>query len=162
MVVSLRDVVAEMDLPNEEWTAYLNRRTGELITVTDEDLRAAEAEAGSEEVPEWQREVIPKVGEVLNSEDFLPLPGKFEIHEYGIMERFCCEVTDPGLRETLQTAIRGRGAFRRFKELIHERGLAEAWYEYRQRALEDIAADWLETHGIAYTREEDSRTEQGA
>ena len=42
VAVSLRDVVTEMDLPNDAWTAYLNRRTGELVTVTDEDQRLVE------------------------------------------------------------------------------------------------------------------------
>lgn len=157
VVVSLRDVVAEMDLPNEEWTAYLNRRTGELITVTDEDRRAAEAGGESDNLPEWQRELLPKIREVLESDDFLPLPSKGEIHEYGIMERFCSEVEDPELRDALLNAIQGRGAFRRFKELIHERGVAEAWYGHRQCALEDIAGEWLEAHGIEYRRASDTQ-----
>ncbi len=160
VVVSLREVAAEMDLPNEDWTAYLNRCTGELFTVTDDDQRAAEA--GSTDVPEWQREVLPKVREVLESDDFLPLPSKFEIHEYSIMERFCLGVEDSELRGVLLTAIRGWGVFRRFKAVIHERGVAEAWYEYRQQALEEIAADWLEVQGIRYTREQPSPRNDGA
>ena len=49
LVVSLRAVVAEMDLPNDEWTAYLNRRTGELVTVTDEEARAVEEETDADD-----------------------------------------------------------------------------------------------------------------
>lgn len=142
-----------MDLANDAWTAYLNRRTGELVTVTDEDQRLVEAGEEPEGLPEWQRETLAKVREALESDDFLALPGKFEIHEYRIMERFSLGVEDVGVREALLQAIRGRGAFRRFKEVIHERGVAEAWYAYRQQALEDIAVDWLEANGVAYSRE---------
>jgi hypothetical protein len=37
VVVSLKDVVDAMDLPNNEWTSYLNPKTGEIVTVTDAD-----------------------------------------------------------------------------------------------------------------------------
>jgi len=152
----------EMDLPNDSWTAYLNRRTGELVTVTDEDQRLVEGGENPEGLPEWQRETLPKVRDALESDDFLALPGKFEIHEYRIMERFTLEVEKPEIREALLQGIRGRGAFRRFKEVIHERRLTEAWYAYRQLAFEGIAADWLETNGIAYTRERRPESDDGA
>jgi hypothetical protein len=152
-VVYLHEVVECMDIPSEEWTAYINRRTGELVDVSHEDLRLAEADEEPQELPDWQDEEVSKAREVLGSEDFLARPDKFEIHEYSIIERFCLEVEDPGVRETLLRAIRGADAFRRFKEAIHERHMADAWYAYRQQALEEIAAEWLEDHGIAFSRE---------
>jgi hypothetical protein len=161
-VVSLRDVAFEMDVLNEEWTAYVNRRTGELITVTDEEARAVEAGGESAEEPEWQRELLPKLREVLESDEFLALPDKHEIHEYGIMERFCTGVEKVALRDELLRAIQGRGAFGRFKDLIRAHGLADAWQRYRERALEDIAADWLDANGIAYAREARKPSDDGA
>jgi len=35
-IVSLRDVIDEMDMMSDEATAYINRKTGELITITNE------------------------------------------------------------------------------------------------------------------------------
>jgi hypothetical protein len=160
--VSLQDVVAQMDLLNDESTAYLNRRTGELVTVTDEEQRLVEGEEDPDNLPDWQSENLPKVREVLGSDEFLALPDKFEIHEYRIMERFTLEREDTGLRDELLQAIRGRGAFRRFKEVIHERGVAGDWYTYREQALEDIATEWLEANGIAYGRERQHRSDDGA
>ena len=154
IMVSLRDVVAEMDLPNDEWTAYLNRRTGELVTLTDDDARLAEQEEEeATDLPDWQQEQLPKVREVLGSDDFLALPDKHEINEYGIMEDFCLGLEDPALRDALLRAIRGPGAFRRFKDAIHDRGVADAWYAYREQALEAIAVEWLEANGIPFSRE---------
>ena len=152
VVVSLRDVVEEM-VPSEEWTAYLNRRTGELVTVTDEDQRLVEEDADPSDLPDWQQESLSRARVALESEDFLALPDKVEIHEYSIMERFCLGVEDPEVRDALLRAIRGRGAFRWFKHVTHERGMAEAWYAFRQRALEEIAVEWLETNGVAYSRD---------
>ena len=150
--VSLRAVAQEMDLPNPDWTAYLNRRTGELFTVTDDDVRVADAES-DDDLPDWRAELMPKVREVLASDDFLPLPSKYEIDDYRILERFCDQVSDARVRDDLQRAIRGKGAFGRFKALAQRCGLLEAWYAYRDRALEEIAAGWLEANGIAYIRE---------
>jgi hypothetical protein len=81
------------------------------------------------------------------------LPHKFETHEYSIVERFCTGVKEPGVPEELLRAIRGTGAFRRFKEVIHDHGIAEAWYAFRQQALEAIAVEWLEANGVAYSRD---------
>lgn len=160
--VSLRAVAAEMDVPNDEWTAYLNRRTGELITVTDEEAQAVEDEAAAEELPDWQTEQLPKVREALASDDFLALPSKIDINEYGIMKRFCGQVEDPGLREDLLRAIHGSGAFGRFKTLVHHRGMIDAWHAFRDRAVEDIAAEWLQANGIPYTREGPSKDDNDA
>lgn len=67
------------------------------------------------------------------------------------MERFCLSTEDDELRETLLNAIRGRGAFRYFKDTIHHRGIQDDWYDYRNDALKTIAAEFLEMEGIAYT-----------
>src|SRR5262245_53929055 len=83
---------------------------------------------------------------------FIELPNKYDIHEYAIMERFCL-AQDDRLRERLLDAIRGRGAFRRFRELARERGIEESWYRYRDDALKKIAADFLEAQEIPYVDE---------
>ena len=154
--VSLQTVVDEMDVFGDEMTAYINKKTGELFTVGDKE--AGFIEDGEEEddfIPDWQEEILPKVREVLESDDFVPLPDKFEIHEYSIMERFCLAIDDDDLREELLYGIRGRGAFRRFKEIIHWREIQDDWYSYRDNALKKIAADFLEAEEIAYV--DDSR-----
>ena len=153
LTVSLSAVAAEMDLPNDDWTAYINRRTGELVTVTDEEARAVEDAAGDDDLPDWQAEHLPKVREVLASDDFLPLPSRFDINEYRIMERFCHQVTDARVRDDLVRAIQGSGAFGRFKTLAQHCGVIDEWHSFRDRALEEIAAEWLEANGIGYTRE---------
>ncbi|MBI1381807.1 MAG: hypothetical protein GC161_12055 [Planctomycetaceae bacterium] len=160
--VSLRAVVEEMDVLSDEMTAYVNRHTGELVTLTGDDVRAVEDgvdeefdddEFDDDELLDGETDESTKVREVLASEDFLPLPSKFDIDEYRIMERFCEQVEDSGLRDDLLRAIRGSGAFGRLKALAQHRGLMDAWYTFRDRALEDIAAEWLDANGIPYTRD---------
>ena len=149
--VSLQFVVNEMDVLDEEWTAYINKKTGELVTVTEEEANIVEAEGEDDEfIPDWQRETLPKVREVLESDDFVALPDKFEIHEYSIMERFCLSLPDEGLQDELLHAIRGSGAFRRFKNAIHRKDIQDDWYRFRDQALKRIAIDFLESEGIPW------------
>jgi len=152
-IVSIKDVVNEMDVLSDEHSAFLNRHTGELVTLSNEELSAAEEDDNVDEYPEWQQDMIIKAKEVIDSDDYLSLPSKFDIHEYHIMEDFCCSVMDEEIREGLLDKIRGRGAFKRFKDAIHMHGIEEEWYRFRQEALEKIAIDWLEVNQISYTKD---------
>lgn len=148
-VVSLKKVVDEIDmLFNDAWTAYLNRRTGETYTVTEEGAAAVDDPDGPD-AEDWQAEV-PKILEVMESDDWIALPSKFDLHEYGIMKRFCLELDDEAKREELLNAIAGRGAFRFFKSVIYRHGIQQQWYDYRDKEIERFVADWLEAQGIAY------------
>ena len=153
VIVSLSAVIEQMDLVTDEATAYINRKTGELITLTHEEFALAEDPDEAEDAPEWQKELLPKAREVLVSEDFIPLPSKFEIHEWSIMERFARSLTNVAVSDELDTALHGRGAFRRFKDAVRRLGIADEWYRFREAALEEIAIEFLEEHGIAYQRE---------
>ena len=149
--VKLKDVIEGLEFLTDEGTSYLNTTTGEVVYVTTEELRAAEEEAPLEDCPDWQHDAIRIAKEILETDDYLPLPTKFDIHEYRIMERFCLSVDDEDIRDDLCNAIRGRGAFRYFKDRIHAYGIAEDWYRYRDAALREIAIAWCEEHGIQYT-----------
>jgi hypothetical protein len=153
-IVSIKDVVDEMDVPSDEHSAFLNRHTGELLTLSTEELSAAEEDDDIDDYPEWQQDMIIKAKEVISSDDYLSLPSKFDIHEYHIMEDFCCSVEDDKIRGELLDKIRGRGAFGRFKDALHMIGIEEEWYRFRQEELEKIAIDWLERNHISYTKAE--------
>jgi len=151
VVVSLKDVVDAMDLPSSDWTSYLNPTTGEIVTVTDEDRRLIEDEDVDEEnLSEWQRETLPRVRAALESDDFLALPDKLEIHEWAIMERFANSQERQARRDELLDAIHGAGAFRSFRSAVRRLRIEEEWFRFRQSAFEGIALGWLEAHGISF------------
>jgi hypothetical protein len=150
--VKLADLIEGMDFQSDDRSSYLNLTTGEIVSITEEELRAAENDAPLEDFPDWQHDAIRIAGEILETEHYLPLPDRFAIHEYQIMERFCLAVEEDDMRKDLCDAIRGRGAFRRFKDRVQAYGIAETWYRYRDAALRDIAVAWCEAHGIAYTQ----------
>jgi len=149
--VKLSDLIEGMDFQSDECFSYLNTATGEVVSVTTEELRAIEEDAPLEDFPAWQHDAIRIAKDIIETDSYLQLPDRFEINEYRIMERFCLSVDDEDMRDDLCDAIRGRGAFRRFKDRMQLYGMAEEWYRYRGAALREIAVAWCEEHGIQYT-----------
>ena len=154
VTVSLRRVVDELEAQTEGSTAFLNRETGDVYTLREEEAGLVEDGIDLDDLPDWQRDDVDGVREVLESEAWLPLPTSFDVHEWAIMDEFSRAIDDPDLRGELLNAIRGAGAFRCFRDALHRRGIHESWYSYRTAALGQIAADWLDGHGIAYARDE--------
>src|SRR5215510_2748468 len=149
--VKLKDIIEGLGFLTDEGTSYLNTTTGEVVYVTTEELRAAEEDEPLEDFPAWQHDAIRIAGEILETDHYLPLPDRFEINEYRMMERFCLSVDDEDIRDDLCNAIRGRGAFHRFKDRMQLYEMAEEWYQYRDAVLGEIAVAWCEEHGIPYT-----------
>ncbi|PYS70149.1 MAG: hypothetical protein DMF73_13475, partial [Acidobacteria bacterium] len=108
LTVKLSEIVEALDSATEELAYYLDKRTGEIILVTDEDMQAAEDDELISEYPDWQRESILKAREVLRDPDhFLQLPDQFDIHEYQIMEDFCIQFEDRDIGQELHRLIKG-------------------------------------------------------
>src|SRR5262249_48956664 len=112
--VKLSDIIEGLEFQSDECFSSLNTATGEVVSVTTEELRAAEEDTPLEDLPEWQHDAIRMAKDIVETDHYLQLPDRFEMHEYSIMERFCHSVDDEDMRDDLSDAIRGRGAFRRF------------------------------------------------
>jgi uncharacterized protein UPF0158 len=149
--VSLEAVVQELEGLMDETTAFINHRTGELATVSHDELALAEDEEIEEaDLPAWQVQMIPQLREIALGEDWTALPSKFDIHEWQIMSNFADRVEDAEVSERLQRAIRGRGAFRMFRDVVERAGIRESWFKFKHEALRKIARDALEERGIPY------------
>ena len=148
-VISLREVIEAMEMTGGDCVSYLNPETGEIITVTEEVRLLAEDES-LDDVPEWQREMLPKIRAVLESDLFLELPDSFDIHEWSIMDEFSRAQKSERIRQELADAIHGAGAFRMFRNAIRRLGLEQGWYQFRDAALAEIARHWLEEHLLRY------------
>jgi hypothetical protein len=51
--------------------------------------------------------------------------------------------------EELARSVRGRGAFRMFRDALHRHGVVEAWYEFNKK-IRRMAADALESENIPF------------
>ena len=86
--VSLRDVVDALDMASDTLSSYLNRKTGEVVSLTEDIMMMAQDEEDLYDVPEWAREEVRRAREVMDSDDYIGLPGRYEIDEYRTMEDF--------------------------------------------------------------------------
>ena len=150
VVISLREIADAIDSLSDDWEAYLDPDTGEIVTVTDEERRLVEEGALDDDLPEWQREMLPKVRAALESDRFLLLPDRFEIHEWAVMERFSRAQENERVQRELLDALHGSGAFRMFRGAIRRLDIENAWYQFRAGALEEVAREWLEEHNLPY------------
>ncbi len=70
--------------------------------------------------------------------------------QYRWMERFIPMVEDIEIRTKLMQAIDGKGAFRRFKDvLVHYTTDRERWFAFRSERLRTFMEAWLAAHAIA-------------
>lgn len=82
-------------------------------------------------------------------------------HAYADMEWFADAVGDRRAADRLQRALGGRGAFRRFRETIHELpDLVPHWRTFADAGSELRAIEWLTERG--YLDADDAVTEQAA
>jgi hypothetical protein len=69
--------------------------------------------------------------------------------QYRWMERFIPMVDDLDLRTKLAQAIDGKGAFRRFKDVLMTFGAdRERWFTFRSERLRTFMEAWLSAHAI--------------
>jgi hypothetical protein len=145
--VPLSAIVDGMEMQSDEMTSYLHRQTGRIVTVSDEAMLAAEAD--DEECVDDAE--FAEARKLLDAEsEYLALPDRFEIDEYRMMERFAAGLDDPEARDVVLGALRGRGAFRFFKDTVHRLGLADAWYTYRADSYLELARAWCESNAVEY------------
>lgn len=147
--VRLSDIVDGMEMQSDEMTAYFHRPTGRVVAIREEAFMAAD-----DDDPEFaEDEEFAEARAILNDEDavernYLALPDRFEIDEYGMMERFASGVAHENERDQLLSALNGKGAFRRFKDTVVRLDLAKLWYAAREQEYERVAREWCEAHGI--------------
>ena len=155
--VNLDELVEAMDTRFDgtvEW--FLDTETGAVHVVDEEDLDEdddAGMDAGRETVPAWQRDAKELAAQVLaNPDRFVAVP-QTESHEaYRVMEQFIPQVPDARLRERLGDAIAGKGAFRRFKDvLLGHPQVREEWFRFESATKRQWAAEWLASIGIEST-----------
>jgi hypothetical protein len=158
--VKLSEIVAELDLQPDRTSAYLDRTSGSIILITDEEFRAAAGEDETlMELYGLDASLVGTARKILADDPplrYVALPSKSDIHEYRIMEMFCLSVEDDRISKDLLEAIGGKGAFGRFKDRINVHGIAQRWYRFKEAALKEIAVEWCLDNAVDFI--EDTRS----
>jgi len=56
--VKLSDIIEGLESQSDESASFLNKKTGEVVLMTDYAMRAAEENEPFEEVPDWEKELV--------------------------------------------------------------------------------------------------------
>lgn len=144
--VQLDAIIEGMQMQSDDLHSFLHRPSGRVIAVTDDALAAAETDDDDSVSPE---ELADARQIISADEEYLALPDRFEIDEYKMMERFARGL-DAAERDATLRSLGGRGAFRYFKDTVHQLGLAKSWYAFRDECYRDVARSWCEANDITY------------
>ena len=69
---------------------------------------------------------------------------------YADMQDFIDTVSDEHLQELLNVAIQGRGAFRRFKDVLARHPIEQQrWFDFQAARLDARAREWLAEEGLS-------------
>lgn len=133
--VDLDELGSELDGDVSESTGgYVDIRTGEVFDecLTDGALVGEDAAIDVEEEPDrWLR--FDRTGSRDGWRD---------------MAAFAERQHDSALRKRLEQAIEGRGAFHRFRDLVHQEGLREQWFLFSTDRQLGRAREFLAAEGI--------------
>jgi len=138
--IDLDELCSAMEDSPYEHEYYLDLKTGEILFLSEymDD--------------EQTRKLRDQIEEDFDRYERIP---KAESHEgYKDMEDFIATVKDERLAELLEVAINGRGAFRRFKDVLlrypEER---ERWLQFKDERMQERAHEWLDDIGVTLDEE---------
>ena len=138
--VDLDELCPALEDSSYEHDYYLDLKTGEILLISDY-MDDQETEKLRDKIDE-------------NPDRYGSIP-KADPHEgYEDMEDFIATVEDKHLAELLEVAIEGKGAFRRFKDVLarypEER---ERWFRFKDDRMEQRALEWLDDIGVSLAEE---------
>lgn len=166
--VDLKELVFAFEDHSRVGRWFLDLQTGQAIYVSEEtreQLRSLEDEFGEEPdpdspqfrdavaqlgLPDWEAEALEQYARI--GAEF---GGRYRSVEpddssegYRDMEDFIETVSSRQLQERLSRAIQGRGAFRRFQDVIDGSAERQRWFEFRDARRRQRVVDWLRDEGV--------------
>ncbi len=131
---------------------YLDTQNGRVMRIASEvwnALEEGETIAGS--LNAWQQEELHEAQAVFSDTQgrYLPIPEEMQWEVEEIMSDFMEAVHDADLRSKLNSAMSGRNAVRRFKDILaHYPTEQQRWTLLQQQSQQAHAARWLQDEGI--------------
>ena len=152
--VKLSELIEALEFDFEEISAFVDLEDGCVVTVQSSllsDLEEGDEEALSD-VPDWQKDEVEIARAIVadSGKRFVAPPDKYEFHEYRQMERFIGTVRNSAAADQLSQAIKGKGAFRYFKDTADRLGLLNQWFQYRGDAMKEFVVEWAEDNSVPY------------
>jgi hypothetical protein len=138
--IDFNDLCDSMENSSYENKYYLDLDSGEILFVLDY--------SDDEDNIKVKRQIKK------NPRRYEPIPQVESYEGYEDMEDFIITVEDEHLAELLEVAVNGKGAFRRFKDvLLNYPEERERWFKFKDEKMERRAREWLEDIGVTLIEE---------
>jgi hypothetical protein len=162
--VSYTELELAFSAPGYEYQNWLDKQTGAVLSFEnhiEEELLTGGDLSG---LPEWQqtevenaRRVLRAFGslpeeegsEAIEPDRYVPIP-QIETHDaYQAMVDFAETVRSTHMRDLLAVALRGKGAFRRFKDALANHPVErERWFEFERQRERETIEEWAREQGV--------------
>ncbi|MCX5802449.1 MAG: UPF0158 family protein [Proteobacteria bacterium] len=152
--VDLDEIAMEIDRRDDFGSTILfDTETGQIVSIPDELMRAVEEddEEALENLPEWEKDLIETAKSICSDEAgrYEEIPKKPSYEAYDLMVEFAETVKDIHLKEKLNIALDGKGAFRRFKNVLSDYPEEqERWFAFKDERMRQEVIDWLNSLDI--------------
>jgi hypothetical protein len=164
--VDIGEIAFIMEMSDDFDTIPLfDTETGEIVSIPNEVMSAIESndEEALQDLPDWERDLIETAESIVNDESgrFVDIPRKPSYEAYDLLVEFSNSVTNKHLREKLEIALDGKGAFRRFKNVISDYPEEEKrWFAFKDKRMRDEVIEWLNDLGIEPIEDPSKEKEQ--
>ncbi|MBR2745133.1 MAG: hypothetical protein IKD99_00230 [Erysipelotrichaceae bacterium] len=137
--VPLKLIVQGLEASSEPFRQYLDIEEMKIVSLPQnhpQDDSSPEELEMSEQIKQ------------LYKKRYFPLPDPSEIDDYRIMRNFVYSLNEGDVKDELESALHGKGAFRRFKSAVHYTGMNNTWYSFRDTVYREIAVKWCQQNNL--------------
>ena len=138
--IGLDELYDAMENSSYEVEYYLDLETGEILFVSEG--------MDDEETGKLKNQIEEEL------DQYEPIPKVESFERYRDMQAFIATVEDDHLAELLEVAINGKGAFRRFKDvLLNYPEERERWFQFKDDRMKERALEWLDDIDVTLVEE---------
>lgn len=165
--IDIDEIAFIMETSDEFGSVTLfDTKTGEIVSIPNELMSAVESddEEALQDIPDWERDLIETAESIANDESgrFADIPRKPSFEAYNLMVEFSNSVENKRLKEKLSIALDGKGAFRKFKNVISDYPEEEKrWFAFKGKRMREEVVEWLNDLGIETIEDSSKEKEQG-
>ena len=140
---------------DDTYRSFVDKRDGQIYSFEARHLAIAGfyLDGDDYEVYPAEQSEIDKAREFTDRYDrefVIDFPDEYEMRDYDIMEEYAESQPDARIANQLLYAIRGKGAFRKFREAVTRFGFLDDWYAFKDSAMIERARRWCIRNGIDY------------
>lgn len=158
------------DVIRDAFEYYLDTESGQIIEISQnvidevkkrltiddidedipEDIEYIEFD-NEPDIPDWMLDEIETLCEIIldSKNRYVRIPERDRHFAYNTMHEFIDTLDDEHLKARLKTALTGKGAFRRFKDVLLEYPRErKKWHAFNAKIMRKEITDWLKTLGI--------------